>query len=102
MFNNYPEIPYVGYKDENVRTPITFPAQHQAFQPGMEYEMKPAPIFNNPNYVPSGKLKDKVVIISGGDSGIGRAISLLFAKEGADIVISYLNEHEDANYTKNL
>ena len=97
MFNNYPEIPYVGYKDENVRTPITFPAQHQAFQPGMEYEMKPAPIFDNPNYVPSGKLKDKVVIISGGDSGIGRAISLLFAKEGAN-----LNEHEDANYTKKL
>ena len=102
MFDNYPCISYVGYKDENVRTPITFPAQHQAFQPGLEYEMKPQPIFDNPNYIPSQKLQDKVVVISGGDSGIGRAISLLFAKEGADIVISYLNEHEDANYTKSL
>ena len=64
--------------------------------------MKPAPIFENPNYVTSNKLKDKVVIISGGDSGIGRAISVLFAKEGADIVINYLNEHEDANYTKKI
>lgn len=102
MFDNYPYIPYVGYKDENVQTPITFPAQHQQFQPGLEYEMNPQPIFDNPNYIPSQKLQDKVAIISGGDSGIGRAISLLFAKEGADIVISYLNEHEDANYTKQL
>ena len=102
MNDNYPIIPYVGFKDENVRTPITFIAQHQNVQPGMEYEMKPAPIFENPNYVTSNKLKDKVVIISGGDSGIGRAISVLFAKEGADIVINYLNEHEDANYTKKI
>ena len=102
MVNDYPIIPYVGFKDENLRTPLTFPAQHQPVQPGMEYEMSPLPLFENPNYVPSGKLKDKVVIISGGDSGIGRAISVLFAKEGADIVISYLNEHEDANYTKQI
>ena len=47
-------------------------------------------------------MQDKVAIISGGDSGIGRAISILFAKEGADIVIVYFNEHEDANYTKQL
>ena len=102
MFDNYPSIPYVGFKDENVKTPITFVAQHQNIQPGMEYEMKPNPIFEDPNYVPSGKLKDKIVIISGGDSGIGRAVSILFAKEGADIVISYLNEHDDANYTKKI
>ena len=102
MFENYPMVPYVGFKDENVRTPITFVAQHQNIQPGMEYEMKPNPIFEDPNYVPSGKLKDKVVIISGGDSGIGRAVSILFAKEGANIVISYLNEHDDANLTKKL
>lgn len=102
MFDNYPLIPYQGFKDENVRTPITFVAQHQDVQPGMEYEMKPNPIFENPNYIPSGKLQNKVVIISGGDSGIGRAISVLFAKEGADIVISYLNEHEDASYTKQI
>ena len=88
MFDNYPIMPYVGYKDENVKTPITFPAQHQNYQPGFEYEMNPLPIFDNHNYIPSRKLQDKV--------------SLLFAKEGADIVISYLNEHEDANYTKQL
>ena len=102
MFDNYPLIPYQGFKDENVKTPITFPAQHQDIQPGMEYEMNPNPIFENPNYIPSGKLQNKVVIISGGDSGIGRAISVLFAKESADIVISYLNEHEDASYTKQI
>ena len=70
MFDDYPFIPYVGFKDENVRTSITFVSQHQNIQPGMEYEMKPNPIFENPNYVPSNRLKDKVVIISGGDSGI--------------------------------
>ena len=67
MNNNYPTIPYVGYKDKNVKVPITFQAQHQPIQPGMEYKMNPLPIFENPNYVPSGKLKNKVVIISGGD-----------------------------------
>ena len=102
MADNYPNIPYIGFKDENLKTPITFPAQHQNFQPGLEYEMKPLPIFDNPNYKPSQKLQGKVAIISGGDSGIGRAVSLLFAKEGADIVISYFNEHEDANYIKKL
>ena len=66
MFDNYPQIPYIGYKDENVRTPITFPAQHQNFQPGFEYVMNPLPIFDNPNYVPSQKLKDRVAIISHG------------------------------------
>ena len=102
IYPNYPEYPYIGYKDENLKTPLTFPKQTQNVQPGMEYNMNPAPIFDNPNYIPSAKLQNKVVIISGGDSGIGRAISVLFAKEGADIVISYLNEHEDANYTKSL
>lgn len=98
----YPEYQYLKYKDENVKIPITFPAQHQDIQPGMEYMMNPSPIFDNPEYVPSGKLKDKVVIISGGDSGIGRAVSVLFAKEGADIVIPFLNEVEDANLTKQM
>lgn len=102
MFNVYPTIPYVGFKDNNVKTPLTFLKQHQDVQPGIENKMNPLPIFDNSNYIPSGKLQNKVVIISGGDSGIGRAISALFAKEGADIVISYLNEHEDANYTKQI
>ena len=102
MFDNYPIIPYFEYKYENLKTPITFPAQHQNIQPGMEYMMNPLPIFEDPNYIPSEKLKDKVAIISGGDSGIGRAVAILFAKEGANIVISYFNEHEDANKTKQL
>lgn len=102
MIDNYPFIPYLGYKDENLRTPITFPAQHQNIQPGIENMMNPLPIFENPNYVPSGKLKNKIAIISGGDSGIGRAVAVLFAKEGANIVISYFNEHEDANQTKQI
>ena len=102
MLDNYPTIPYIGFKDENLKTPITFPAQHQKVQPGLEYEMNPQPLYEVPNHIPGKKLADKVAIISGGDSGIGRSISLLFAKEGANIVISYLNEHEDANYTKKL
>lgn len=102
MININLNYPYIGFKNESIRIPITFPKQHQDIQPGMEYKMEPLPIFDNPNYIPSDKLKNKVVIISGGDSGIGRAISLLFAKEGADIVICYFNEHEDANYTKRL
>ena len=98
--SDYPQYPYLGYKDENLKTPITFPKQHQPRQPGMEYQMNPLPIFEDPNYIPSNKLKDKVAIISGGDSGIGKAVAILFAKEGANIVISYLDEHQDANFTK--
>ena len=64
--------------------------------------MYPKPIFNNPAYIGSGKLKNKVALITGGDSGIGRAVSLAFAKEGADIAIVYLCEHIDAETTKNL
>ena len=100
MNMNYPEYPYIGFKDENLKTPLTFPPEHQGTQPGMEYLMNPAPLFENPNYVPSGKLNGKVALITGGDSGIGRAVALLFAKEGADIVISYFNENQDANFIK--
>ena len=75
-------------------------AQYQTVQPGMEYLMEPKPIFDNPNYKGSGKLKDKVAIITGGDSGIGRAVAVYFAKEGAKLVIVYYNEHVDAEYTK--
>ena len=79
---------------------ILAPEQSQNVQPGMEYVMKPLPIFDNPNYKGSGKLKDKVAIITGGDSGLGRACAIAFVKEGAKVVIPYLNEHKDANYTK--
>ena len=74
--------------------------QYQSVQPGMEYLMEPKPIFDNPNYKGSGKLKDKVAIITGGDSGIGRAVAVYFAKEGAKTIIVYYNEHTDAEYTK--
>ena len=74
--------------------------QSQKEQPGKEYLMTPKPIFDNPNYKGSGKLKDKVAIITGGDSGLGRAAAIIFVKEGAKVVIPYLNEDEDAFFTK--
>ncbi|MFC0524815.1 SDR family oxidoreductase [Pontibacillus salicampi] len=78
------------------------PPQHQDHQPGYEYEMNPLPDYMDSTYQPSGKLRGKVAIITGGDSGIGRAVSVYFAKEGAQVAILYLNEHADANTTKSL
>lgn len=78
----------------------TFPAQHQDQQPGLESVMNPKPIAEDAGYLGSAKLKGKVAIITGGDSGIGRAVSIAYAKEGADIIIVYMNEHDDANETK--
>ena len=79
---------------------IIAPEQAQDFQPGIENIMIPRPIFDNPNYIGSGKLKDKVAIITGGDSGLGRAAAILFVKEGAKVVIPFYNEYEDAEETK--
>lgn len=74
----------------------TFPPQHQGQQPGRETLMNPQPQYDNPNYRAAGKLMEKTAIITGGDSGIGRAIAVTYAKEGADIAILYLNEKKDA------
>ncbi len=79
---------------------IAFPPQHQECQPGLESQMTPTPISDNMEYIGSGKLKDKVALITGGDSGIGRAVATLFAKEGCDVAIAYLYEDEDAALTK--
>lgn len=78
------------------------PPQHQNRQPGIESEMKPLPIFESDSYKAAGKLKGKTAIITGGDSGIGRAVAVAFAKEGADLAIVYLNEHDDAEKTKEV
>ncbi|MFZ3589187.1 SDR family oxidoreductase [Bacillus sp. DJP31] len=80
----------------------TLPPQHQNRQPGLESEMNPLPKFVDPAYRGSGKLKGKVAIITGGDSGIGKSVAIYFAKEGAQVSIVYLDEHEDANETKSL
>lgn len=79
---------------------IMAPEQSQENQPGMEYLMNPRPIFDNPNYKGSNKLKGKVAIVTGGDSGLGRSCAVAFAKEGASVVIPYYNEHRDAMETK--
>lgn len=81
---------------------MIFPPQHQSLQPGIETEMNPLPVSVDPNYKGSGKLQGKTAIITGGDSGIGKAVAIYFAKEGADIAVVYLNEHGDAEATKRL
>lgn len=96
----YPVYPYYSKKQKVKTQPIVFPPQHQDRHPGFEYEMYPAPISEWEGYRGSGKLKNKVAIITGGDSGIGRAVAYAFVKEGAAVVIPYLNEHRDAQITK--
>jgi NAD(P)-dependent dehydrogenase (short-subunit alcohol dehydrogenase family) len=76
-----------------------YPEQHLQ-KPGLESELNPRPQFMAPDYKGSGKLQNKVAIVTGGDSGIGRAVAVLYAREGADVAIVYLNEHDDAKETK--
>lgn len=75
------------------------PPQQQSSRPGIEEQMTPRPQYKAENYKASGKLENKVALITGGDSGIGRAVALLYAKEGADVAIAYLNECTDASQT---
>ena len=79
--------------------PDQFPPQHLT-KPGVEAELEARPMFEAPGYKGSEKLEDMVAIITGGDSGIGRAVAVLYAREGADVAIVYLNEHQDAEETK--
>lgn len=83
-------------------TPNQIPGQSQDRTPALESEMTPKPEYDNPNYQGSGKLKDKVALITGGDSGIGRSVAVFYAKEGADVAIVYFDEHDDANETKQV
>jgi NAD(P)-dependent dehydrogenase (short-subunit alcohol dehydrogenase family) len=80
----------------------TLPPQHQDRQPGIEAEMEPRPSAEDREYRGSGKLEGKVALITGGDSGIGRAVAYAYAAEGADVSIVYLDEHEDAEETKRV
>lgn len=88
--------------NKNQQKKQAFPPQHQNHQPGIESEMNPRPVSVDPNYKGSGKLAGKTAIITGGDSGIGKSVAVYFAKEGADVAIVYLEEHQDAEETKGL
>lgn len=97
----YPLYPYYGLVTKYEDIHLSVPEQRQFRQPGLEKFMDPKPIVENEFLKGSGKLQGKVALITGGDSGIGAAVAIAFAKEGADIAISYLDEHDDANRTKN-
>ncbi|MFC4619329.1 SDR family oxidoreductase [Camelliibacillus cellulosilyticus] len=100
MSQDYPMYPNYGKITRYEDVAMTVPEQRQFRQPGVEGLMVPRPIVENLNYKGAGKLSGKTALITGGDSGIGAAVAIAFAKEGADVAIAYLDEHEDALRTK--
>lgn len=89
-------------QEKDVERPDSQPPEQLDSRPGIQADMQQQPESENPVHIGSGKLKHKTAIITGGDSGIGRAVAVAFAKEGADVAILYLNEHEDAAETERL
>ncbi len=89
-------------EEKSGKAKMNLPAQHQEHQPGLETEMVPAPISEELGQKGSDKLRGKSALITGGDSGIGRAVAIAFAREGADVAVVYLNEHQDAEDTKKM
>jgi NAD(P)-dependent dehydrogenase (short-subunit alcohol dehydrogenase family) len=89
-------------KDKYEKIHEEIKGQTQDHQPGIESKMDPEPIYDDENYKGSGKLTGKVALITGGDSGIGRAVAIAYAKEGANVAIAYLDEHDDADKTAKL
>lgn len=89
-------------KDKYEKIDEQVPGQTQDQQPGVEAEMDPAPIYDDKNYIGASKLKGKTALITGGDSGIGRAVAVAFAKEGANVAIAYLDEREDMDANKTV
>ncbi|WP_195283106.1 SDR family oxidoreductase [Harryflintia acetispora] len=96
----YPVYEYLGTEQKCEDIPLAFPPQHQDVQPGIEAVMTPRPISENPYRQEGGKLAGRVALITGGDSGIGRAVAYAFAAEGADIAFVFLNEQQDAKETR--
>ncbi|MDB5182160.1 MAG: dehydrogenase [Candidatus Saccharibacteria bacterium] len=88
--------------DKKTARPDSVPGEQQSKRPGHQSDMTVQPASTHPGHVGTGKLRGKVALITGGDSGIGRAVAVAFAREGADIAISYLEEHEDAKTTAEM